>query len=109
MPIELDRTIFYITDEYVETEPGTLYVRVFPEDFITEDLGNVCSVLNYYARNISKVLRDVKPMNVEVCGEKEARKLVGISKGSGGYEAVCVQDNYDSYVCTLLYYEENEL
>ncbi|ALU12767.1 hypothetical protein EYM_07305 [Ignicoccus islandicus DSM 13165] len=109
MPIELDKTIFYITDDYVETEPGTLYVKVFHEDLITDDFENVCSVVKYYVKNISKVLRDVKPLNVEVCGEREARKLVGLSKGNGGYVATCTQIDYEAYICVLMFYDENEL
>jgi len=109
MVVELDQTLFHLFEDGVEDEPGSLFANLTPEEPEEADFMNACTVANYYARNISKVLSGLTPMNVEICNGKSARKLIGLSESGGGYVVVCKELDPYTFDCRLVYYEANEL
>ena len=84
MTVDLDFTRFYVYEDGVEDEPGAFFMKVKPEEPSEEDFLNACSVARYYARNVEKILHSIKKMNVEVCEEKRATKLIGLGEDGGG-------------------------
>jgi len=106
----VDRSYFYLTEEGVEEELGELFQLVLLEEPQPEDFLDACKVLEYYSRNVLKVLTDVKESSTTVCSPERALKLVARTQ-DGGYVAVCsyhVNDYSEWYVCELYYYTEDE-
>ena len=109
MVVELDQTFFHLFEDGVEDEPGNLFSNLVPEEPEEADFMNACTVANYYARNISKIIDGTTSMNVEICDGKSARKLIGLSESGGGYVVVCEELNPYTFNCRLVYYEADEL
>ncbi len=107
----IDRSYFYIMEDGVEEELGELLQLVPIDEPIPEDFIDACTVVDYYARNIMKVLEDLRPSETVICSKDEARKLVGLTIG-GGYVAICKLFNdgfLEGYECELYYLTEDEL
>ncbi len=109
MAVDLDETRFYVFEDALEDEPGSLFMKIEPDEPYEDDFLNACTVARYYAKNIKKILTFSNEINVEICEEKSARKLIGLTEDGGGYVVICEELDPFTYSCKLVYFEPHEL